>query len=141
MMYESGKNDGKRCICIYCMGEYGLETYFKLRENGIKIDFFADGNPQKKGYALDGIYCKSYEELLCESKEIVLIVAKESAVKKLAANTRPAIKKEPLTDIELVKRMKKSIQEALYHASDNIASDLPNKNMISDYLLRHSRGK
>ena len=66
---------------------------------------------------------------------------KESAVKKLAANTRPAIKKEPLTDIELVKRMKKSIQEALYHASDNIASDLPNKNMISDYLLRHSRGK
>lgn len=160
MMYESNKTDGKRCICIYCMGEYGLDTYFKLMEKGIKIDYFADGDPQKTGYALDGVYCKSYEELLSEDKNIFLIVAKknpetlisqfknqgfqnvydkESAVRKLVIGKDLAIEKAPLRDVEMIKKIKQSIQAALYNESESLESNLLNKNMISDYWLRYSK--
>lgn len=161
MMHEPGKQDDKRYICIYCMGEYGLATYFKLRENGIKIDYFADGDLHKEGYALDGIYCKSYEELLSGDKDIFLIVAKknpeslilqfkhqgfqnvydkDSAVRELVAGRGAATGKAPLRDIDTIKKIKQGIQDALYGACENTGPDLPGKSIISDYWLRHSNG-
>ncbi len=148
----------KKVICIYCMGDYGLETYFKLLEHGVKVDFFADRDPVKHDYALDGLYCKSYEELLeGDREEIIIIVAiknpgaliahfrekgflhvydKETAVRMLTnENVGTPKKKEPIRDIELVKQMKADIQEGVYRGGKTQQEEL--KGIMRDYRLRH----
>ena len=57
------------------MGEHGVSLYLDLEECGIAVDFFADRDPQKQKQYFTGIICKSYEELVAGSKDIVLIVA------------------------------------------------------------------
>ena len=76
----------KKKICIFCMGEFGLDLYFKLREYDIHVDYFGDNNREKWGYALDNVYCYSMEELLKQKDELLIIVAKKNPndlVKKL----------------------------------------------------------
>lgn len=63
-------------ICIYGCGEYGMQIYLLLRENGIRIKFFGDRDSKKGGYVVDSVSCIPYEELLQQKKEdITLIVA------------------------------------------------------------------
>lgn len=63
-------------ICIYCMGDYGLETYFKLKEMGVSVRWFGDRDTSKHGYALEGISCISYEDVLkLDKKNSVIVVA------------------------------------------------------------------
>ncbi len=148
----------EKTICIYCMGDYGLETYFKLKERGVKIDFFADRDPEKQGYALDNLYCKSYEELLQEDKgNVILIVAikkpemlishfrqqgfqyvynKELAVQVLADENRKVLeKKECLQNIELIIRLKEDIQKVVYNNGKIRQEEI--KDMLQDFQLRH----
>ncbi len=148
----------KKAICIYCMGDYGLETYFKLLENGVKVDFFADRDTVKNGYALDGLYCKSYEELLERDREdIIIIVAiknpgaliahfrekgfqyvydKETAIRMLTdENVGAPEKKEPIRDIGLIKQMKADIQEGVYRGRKTQQEEI--KGILRDYRLRH----
>ncbi len=63
-------------ICIYCMGEYGLKTYFKLRSKGVFAICFGDSDIRKSGYALEGVYCYSYDEVKrLDKKETIVIVS------------------------------------------------------------------
>lgn len=64
-------------ICIYGLGKYGLQTYFRLKENSISVDFFADRDIRKHGYVLDNVFCKSIDEILKMSHSMVLIIAIE----------------------------------------------------------------
>ncbi len=64
------------CVCVYGCGQWGLQMYLLLRENGLKTDFFSDRDGSKKGYVVDGVSCITCEELLSGEKgNIVLIVA------------------------------------------------------------------
>lgn len=64
------------CVCVYGCGQWGLQMYLLLRENGLKTDFFSDRDGSKKGYVVDGVSCITYDELLSREKgNIVLIVA------------------------------------------------------------------
>ncbi len=65
-------------ICVFCMGEFGLDLYFELKEHDIQVNYFGDNNKEKWGYALDNIYCYSMKELLEEKDEILIIVAKKN---------------------------------------------------------------
>lgn len=147
----------KKTVCIYCMGDYGLETYFNLLKNGVKADFFADRDSKKQGYALDGLYCKSYEELLQEDRgNVILIVAikkpemlishfrqegfgqvydKETAVEVLVNENVPE-KREPLRNIELIEQMKQDIQEMIYNNGKVRQGEL--QGIMNDYLRRHA---
>lgn len=146
-----------KIICIYCMGDYGLETYFKLLEKGVKVNFFADRDSEKHGYALDGLYCKSYEELLREDREkVILIVAikkpealishfkqegfqevfdKETAVEMLTGD-KLLMKKEPLRKIEQIENLKLEIQELLYKNGKARTGKM--QAIMQDYEIRHA---
>ena len=65
----------KRKICIYCAGVHGLRMYFRLKSCGIKVDFFGDREEKCQGYVVDDVFCKSYEEVLKEDKDTIIIVA------------------------------------------------------------------
>ncbi len=152
--FQSTEKD--KCICIYCMGDYGLETYFKLRQYGVKINYFADRDPKKKGYALEGLYCRSYEELLCEDRENCMVIVavknpenlirkfqqeefqqvydKETAIKMLVGEAETNIE-APLRDICRIEQMKDNIQKLVYY-HDKSAHGEP-KGVLLDYLLRH----
>lgn len=155
MSRETGRC--RKHICIYGMGDYGLETYFRLKKSGVKIDFFADRNSEKRGYALEGVYCRSYEELLCENKKnCFLIVAvknpdrliiefrrqgfdevydKETAVK-ILGNGMIEGETEPLREIEKIEQMKEDIQALVYSHKEICCQQI--ENIIVDYTLRHS---
>ena len=63
-------------ICIYGCGECGIQTYLLLREAGVNIDCFGDKDNSKAGYVVDGVFCKTYNEiLLMDKKNFLLIVA------------------------------------------------------------------
>ena len=66
-------------ICIYCLGEYGIQTYYKLKEAGIQINYFGDRDKQKQGYVFDGLYCLSYEQVSALDKMTTILIV---AVKK-----------------------------------------------------------
>ena len=70
----------KKQVCIYCMGEYGIQTYFKLKKYGIAVGCFGDTDKSKQGYALEGLFCKSYEEVLeLDKRETVIIVSMKNS--------------------------------------------------------------
>ena len=122
-MHQTRPEYEKR-IVIYGLGDFGLETYFRLKERGIKIDYFADRDLQKKGYALDGLYCRTFDELLLEDRRrCILIVAvqknktlidefrrhgfqnvydKETAVRLLAVK-EDLLEISPLQDLHLIR--------------------------------------
>ena len=157
MAMTRGTERSRKRICIYGMGDYGLEIYFKLKKSGVKIDFFADRNFEKRGYALEGVYCRSYEELLCENlKKCLLIVAvknpdrliiefkrqgfdevydKETAVK-ILGNRMIEGETEPLREIEKIEQMKEAIRALVYSHKEICCQQI--ENIIVDYTLRHS---
>ena len=61
-------------LCIYGAGKYGIEIYYQLKNQGIQVDFFSDRNKEKWGYALDGIFCISPQELLKFEKTKTTII-------------------------------------------------------------------
>lgn len=61
-------------ICIYCMGEYGIQTYLELKKMGVQVDIFGDSDLSKQGYIVDGIFCDSYEKIIELDKEKTLII-------------------------------------------------------------------
>lgn len=147
-------------IVIYGLGDFGLETYFKLKEQGIEIDYFADRDPEKKGYVLDGLYCRTYDELLYENKsQCILIIAvqkfetlitefrlegfqnvynKDTAIR-LLLKTDKKSEIKPLQDIVFIKKLKRNIQEAIYYNKRNVDNNL--QNIVCDYFLRNQNRK
>jgi len=122
-------------ICIYGTGEYGIRTYQELKRHGVRIDMFGDKNPERWGYVLDDIYCKSYEDILLEDKDVLLIVAiahpekliqqfKElgfnqvydidTALKKLTAGKGP-VEDTCISDMDTLKQKQQGISKGLYH--------------------------
>lgn len=148
-------------ICIYGLGDYGLKTYFQLKENGVEINFFADRSREKHGYALEGTYCKSYEELMLESRECLIIVAiknpeslirgfrqegfehvydREAAFNLLvgeADKRLPARERNCLKDIDKIIKMKESIQCVVYdhRLNENSLTD----GILLDYIKRRNK--
>ena len=141
-------------ICIYCRGAYGVQTYFKLKQYGIKVSFFGDREKEKQGYVIDGIYCKSYEDVMNEDRDIFLIVAItnpadliehfkaagftkvfdiQSAFKEL---TKESIQKiEPICNFEKLEEVKSEIYKGLYLGEENF-KNIEVKNMILEYRIR-----
>ena len=66
--------NNKKTICIYCLGEYGIQTYLKLKEQGVHVNFFGDHNPSKHGYVMDGVACIGFEDILAFDKESTIII-------------------------------------------------------------------
>ena len=63
-------------ICIYGCGECGIQLYFLLKERGIPICFFGDLDEKKAGYVIDGLFCRTFSEILrMKKKNVLLIVA------------------------------------------------------------------
>ena len=148
-------------ICIYCMGEYGIQTYYKLKDSGIRIACFGDRDRKKDGYAFDGLYCVSYEEVLKFDREKTIIIVafkyskeliqifedmgfknvydKERAIELFCGEKK--ITRTPLTDIEEIRQLKNLIANCLYNKV--IKEDLSSINrrcteMLSDFLKRNS---
>lgn len=152
--------NGKK-ICIYCMGEYGIQTYYKLKESGIRIDCFGDRDINKQGYVLDGLYCKSYEEVVKLDKENTIIIVaikypqsliqifrnvgfkdvydKESAMKLLCGNSKIEI--EPLNEINEICRLKNFVVSCYYNrviTEDILSTNKCFEDMLKDFLRRNS---
>ena len=71
-----------KSICIYCMGEYGIRLCYFLSELGYPIACFGDIDKKKHGYAVEGLFCISYEEVCCLDKnKYIIIVAKKNPEK------------------------------------------------------------
>lgn len=124
-------------ICIYGLGAYGLKTYFLFKDYGIKIACFGDRDEGKCGYALEGMECKNYQEVISYEKDKwTIIVAIENskklverfknlgfqcslsyseAIEQLQESDIPCEKKEyePIRDLELVKKYKKELEYVL----------------------------
>lgn len=65
----------KKKICIFCMGNYGLKTYFFLADRGISIECFGDSSQVKIGKAFRDVPCISYDDCMNLSiSEYVIIV-------------------------------------------------------------------
>jgi len=62
-------------LCIYCMGEYGLQLYFTLKEFGIQANCFGDSDTRKQGYVFDNMYCYSFDEIVSKKNDIVVIIS------------------------------------------------------------------
>lgn len=120
-------------ICIYCLGDYGVFTYYRLCDVGIAVDFFGDIDPSKTGYALNGIYCKSYQDIIkMNSADIEIIVCiqnprkiiedfrskgfshvltMEEAFEKYIANYE---KKAPIQSLEHIQKIKTALENPEY---------------------------
>ena len=142
-------------ICIYCRGEYGIRTYLELKRYGIRVDMFGDKDPERQGYVLDDIYCKSYEKVLQEEKDIMLIVAitnpnkliqhfkelgfvnvydKDAAVEKLTVGKTP-IEYTLIRDIEVLKKKQQEIVRGLYY-KDISSTDEEVLDIVEEYHKR-----
>ena len=118
-------------ICIYCIGEYGIQMYYKLKEANVQIECFGDRDRNKQGYAFDGLYCVPYEEICkFDRKKTIIIVAvkhpkeliqnfremgfkdvydKDCAKDLLCREREP--KKEPINSLEEIYQIKNMIVE------------------------------
>lgn len=146
-------------ICIYGLGDYGLEIYFRLKVNSVQIDLFADRDKRKHGYVLEGKYCISYEELIHEDKNCLIIVAmknpenmiskfkqegfrlvydKEKAFEILTEKSEKnyASENKPLQDIIMIEKVKENIQGAVYRGRWDSCYDL--QDVLSDFVRRHA---
>lgn len=63
-------------VCIYGMGRYGISTYYKLAERGIKVLCFGDQSTEKQGCIIGDIKCISLEDVMqLDKKRTIIIVA------------------------------------------------------------------
>jgi len=61
-------------ICIYGCGECGIQTYLLLKEIDADVKLFGDRDSSKAGYVLDGLFCRTYDEVLREDRSNILLI-------------------------------------------------------------------
>ena len=64
-------------IAILGAGDYGRRVLDMLRSRGIDVDIFLDNNPGKWGSQIEGIFCTSVEDELCNKENTLVIMAAE----------------------------------------------------------------
>lgn len=126
--------DEKVDVCIYGMGNHGINTFFDLYEYGIRADYFSDADAKKHGDLFNGIKCISYDELLECHKDVFIIVAiynahnlvehfKEVGFKRVMLYTDalnlfkqkyPRKKMKPIQDVGELLKLKQEIYDWLY---------------------------
>lgn len=147
-------------ICIYGFGVYGVRIYYILTERGVKVKCFADYNPDKQGYALGGIDCISYDDVLAlDRKNTVLVIAIKSSyeliqefirmgfsyvydqkevIEKLSfGNESEPDRADPIHSIEIIKELEVSLRNVIYQ---NIEKEFVNRDMqqiVNDYAKRN----
>lgn len=149
--------DGGKKICIYGRGEYGLQTYFKLKEYGIKVDCFGDREEKKRGYALDNIYCRSYEEIMKFDRfgTILIIAVKNSGAlveefkragfeyvysrEEIFEQCKKRDKKlwTPLKNIREIEKLKNALEEVFIKNNKKVHMENADmQQVIEDYIKR-----
>lgn len=148
-------------ICIYGFGTFGIQTYYALTEKGAKVKCFADRDSHKQGYALEGIHCISYNNLLTlDKKNTILIVAMSNPHKLVQKfrkigfnyvydqtnfsdylvfdNITAAKPVEPIHSVEYLEELKESLSSVLYQ---NIEKEIANRELqqiVNDYVKRNT---
>ncbi len=148
-------------ICIYCRGEYGIDMYLRLTDNGIPVAYFGDKDTNKQGYVFEGLYCLSYEEFLNLDKEgtvIIVCIKNQDALVKEFQNkgflyvygrdkVLPFLNQEysgrdlRVQDIALIQQWKNGIEQAVYN--NELIKDVQDngiKEMLRDYFGRMCQG-
>lgn len=148
-------------ICIYGAGKYGIHTYLKLKHIGINVDFFADRNENKSGYAMDGKYCITYDKLVSLDKEnIVIILGVNDHLSLIQNFEKIGFKKvyraddyiklsgcnynieyrNPINDKNCLLEMKNVLVDIIYqnHFQKNIALDCDFEGIVKDYQIRNN---
>lgn len=146
-------------ICIYCLGEYGIRTYYKLKEAGVQVDYFGDQNDRKQGYVVDGVYCLSYKKVLQLDKDISTIIVAIKEPDELVTNFKNAgfrkvydkdqavkilcngkvQKQNPLDQVEKISLIKDLLTECFYNQKLGKSIGQVDKcfeNIMLDYLKR-----
>lgn len=141
-------------ICIYCAGEYGIDLYHLLRENGVHVNYFGDIDKTKNGYFIDGVTCISYDDMmLLDKKHCFIIVAKKNPddlvnqfkengfwyvtdylkIKKILKT--PVVERKAMNYFEGIKNQ---LQQGIYGKSvnQNIENDVTVQGMVKDYWER-----
>ncbi|MBQ3513269.1 MAG: hypothetical protein IJA32_05650 [Lachnospiraceae bacterium] len=148
-------------ICIYGLGAYGLRTYFFLKEYGIETMCFGDRDERKCGYALEGVECRNYDEVICYEKDKwTIIVAVENSerliehfrnlgfqfclsfkqmIRELQEKDISYQKKiySPITDLDKIKKYKKNLEYVLTYGVQ--LEEVDNKdmqNILEDCIRR-----
>lgn len=88
---DFSRNKAKR-IVIFGSGQYGIRVKYDLESRLVMPEYFMDNNPRKQGTVIDGIPCKSKEELLAQKGDTLVVIAMrncEEAVKELEAEGIP----------------------------------------------------
>jgi len=65
-------------ICIFPMGEVGINVYFALQEIGIKVNYFIDNNPEKHETMLGNAVCISIESFKDIAEDAFVLIASGS---------------------------------------------------------------
>lgn len=145
-------------VCIYGVGRYGISTYYKLLERGIKICCFGDQSIEKQGYIVNDIKCVSFEEVMqLDRRTTVIVVAikknnqqlvdlfRKSGFKYVCSYNELKEKKgsnavPPLTDIKQIQCEKKFIEQVVL--KDNIDNKVYVSNDLKDMVnALRKRGK
>ncbi|MCT4592698.1 MAG: glycosyltransferase [Anaeromicrobium sp.] len=72
---DSFSNGNAEKICVFGAGHYGERLYYDLHSRLIKIDLFADNNPEKWGSSINGVSCISPKQLYEIKNNTLVIVA------------------------------------------------------------------
>lgn len=90
----------RKKICLWGVGEFGIQAYRRLKDQGISVDCFLDGYAENWGRTVvDYVMCMSFEEFEKQKKEYFCIVALHKAkdIRKMLAekgiNSLPYIEK------------------------------------------------
>lgn len=150
---------GKK-ICVYGAGKYGIHTYLRLKQIGVDVDFFADRNENKAGYAIDGKYCITYNKLVSLDKKNVVIIMGvndhlsliqhfkelgfgevyrvDDYIKLNGCNSNPKLHYTIKDTTQLVE-MKRVLADAIYkdEFDENVNIDYDFKQIIRDYQIRN----
>ena len=119
-------------VPTYNMEKYlrqNLYSLLELEEEKIEVLILDNSSTDRSGQIAD--------EFVKAHPQLFTVFHKENHGYGSSINL--AIEKAPLRDVEMIKKIKQSIQAALYNESESLESNLLNKNMISDYWLRYSK--
>lgn len=145
-------------ICIYGFGIHGIQTYYLLKEKNLRIKYFIDRDDNKQGYAIDGIQCISYHNLLLLDREntilIVAIANPQNLVSKFInmgflnvydkkyiydnCNNSSSVSK-PLCDINVLKIIKEELENAIYKNEKSTLMNEEIQQLLYDYCKRNEK--
>lgn len=147
----------KKTNCIYGLGENGIHIYLQLKKAGIEVDFFADINPNKKGYVLDGKYCIEYDNLIKLDKKTTIIIIGVNNQKSLVKHftqlgfsevyspieifEKYSIKQEtdyrdPITDMNYLEGLQKAVCNRIYKGEKNNIQNTDLQDILNEYQKR-----